>query len=316
MVTRVLTLGETMGLVVTPVGEPLHLASSARLRTAGAESTVAIGLSRLGVATCWAGVVGADGFGQRILRDLHAEGVSTDHVRIAEHAPTGVMFREPRTPDLTRVSYHRAGSAGSLLGPADVDAAFDGFQPTVVHLTGITPALSESAEAAVRRAVERATIDGAEVSLDVNHRATLPGRSRAAKVIGDLLPSVDVLFVGDDELHVLTDTRDPEQAAAEMADHGIPEVIVKRGRHGALARCRGVRHTVAAQPVTPVDLVGAGDGFVAGYLAARGEGLADADRLSWGTVAAAFTVGSMGDWEGLPSRAELEAFDASGSTLR
>jgi 2-dehydro-3-deoxygluconokinase len=314
--TRVLTLGETMGVAVTAPGRPLRIADTARLHIAGAESTVAIGLRRLGVHSGWLGVLGDDEFGARIRRELSAEGVDVGYVRVDESAPTGFMLRELRTAELTRVTYYRQDSAGSRLSPADVDAAFDGFAPDLVHVTGITAALSPDAAAAVRHAVQRARAAGVEVSLDVNHRPSLPGSAEAAAITRHLVAGVDVLFVGDDELHVLTDERDPGRAAAQLAAHGPREVVVKRGRAGALAVAAGERHDIDALPVAAVDVVGAGDSFVAGYLAARATGQPMAERLRWGTICAAFTVGTHGDWEGLPSRTELERFDGTAGTVR
>ncbi len=314
--TRVLTMGETMGLAVTGPGEPLQTAASARLHVAGAESTVAIGLRRLGVDSCWLGVVGADEFGARIRRELAAEGVDVGYVRVDATAPTGFMLRELRTAELTRVTYYRRDSAGSQLTAEDVDAAFAGFAPELVHVTGITAALSADAAAAVHHAVQLAGRVGVDVSLDVNHRPSLPGSAGATALIRQLVADAAVLFVGDDELHVVTGERDPGRAAAQLGRLGPREVVVKRGPAGALAYSDGALHEVDALPVAVVDVVGAGDSFVAGYLAARASGLPVDERLRWGTVCAAFTVGTHGDWEGLPRRAELDGFEARGGTVR
>lgn len=313
---RVLTIGETMGLAVTPCGEPFATAPDARLHTAGAESTVAIGLRRLGIEVAWAGVVGADEVGARVLRDARAEGVDVRHARIDAEATTGFMLRELRTAQLTRVTYYREGSAGSRLCPADVEAAFEGFEPDLLHLTGITAALSDTACEAVLRAVELASASGAEVSLDVNHRPSLPRGASAAGVTRSLLPRVDVLFVGDDELSVVTDQTDVGRAAAALQAAGPREVVVKQGAAGATARLGDAVEHVDAMLVDVLDVIGAGDSFVAGYLAARADGAAVAERLRWGTICAAFTVGTHGDWEGLPTRAELQRFAASAVTVR
>jgi 2-dehydro-3-deoxygluconokinase len=310
----ILTLGETMGLAVTACGEPLQHASTARFAVAGAESTVAIGVRRLGVESCWVGVVGADGLGERIRRELRAEGVDVRFVRTDPDATTGFMLRELRTGELTRVTYYRAGSAGSRLSVRDIEAAFAELHPSVVHVTGITPALSDDASAAFLAAIELARSIGAAVSLDVNHRPSLPGCADAMKIVQGVVP--DVLFVGDDELYVLTDETDPVAAVAALAAGGIPEIVVKRGRYGAIARIDGVDTAIDAFPVRVIDVVGAGDGFVAGYLAARAEGRSADERLRWATICAAYTVGSPGDWEGLPTRAELEQFDPAAATRR
>jgi 2-dehydro-3-deoxygluconokinase len=329
---RVLTIGETMGVAVTDPGDPLRTTRSLRLSTAGAESTVAIGMRRLGHDAVWVGVVGGDELGARVLRDLAAEGVDTRFARIDPDGPTGFMLRELRTAEYTGVSYYRTGSAGSHLTADDVAVAFSAFEVgagadsgigiDVVHLTGITPALSETCAEAIRCAVRLARAASIPVSFDVNYRSTLSGSGTVADFVKELLPEITILFVGDDELALVTDEPDPECAARDLLTCGPSEVVVKRGANGALAATAISAASVTASvtgsavpavsvvshpalPVRVVDAIGAGDSFTAGYLAARCEGLPLAERLRWGSIAAACTVGTHGDWEGLPTCADL-----------
>jgi 2-dehydro-3-deoxygluconokinase len=305
-VTRLLTLGETLGVAVTAPGDPLRTARSLRLSTAGAESTVAIGMRRLGHEAVWVGVVGDDELGARVIRDLSAEGVDVRFVRTTPTEATGFMLRELRTAELTRVSYYRDRSAGAQLAPYDIEGAF-AADVGLVHVTGITLALGSAPSAAVQRAVQLARIHGASVSFDVNYRSALGEPSTAADAARKLLPEVDVLFVGDDELHLLTTEPDPVAAAHQLATAGPAEVIVKCGAEGSVAvTADGRLARYDAWPVQVVDAIGAGDSFTAGYLAARAEALPVPDRLRWATICAAATVGSHGDWEGLPTRGELD----------
>src|SRR5690348_16988682 len=154
---QVVTLGESMVAFRWP--GPFALGTPAVARLAGAESNVAIGLGRLGHQVAWAGVVGQDPFGDLVLRELRAEGVDVRCARQDPDAPTGLMFVETRTADLVRVEYRRTGSAGSTLQPGDAEAALDPA-PSMLHLTGITPALSDSAAQAVTRAAEVASAAG------------------------------------------------------------------------------------------------------------------------------------------------------------
>lgn len=304
--TRVLTLGETLGVAVTAVGDPLRTCRTLRLSTAGAESTVAIGMRRLGHEAVWVGVVGDDEIGARVIRDLAAEGVDVRFTRTTSDAATGFMLRELRTAEFTSVTYYRAGSAGAQLAPSDVEGAFvDGAD--LVHVTGITPALGAAPAAAVQRAVELARQTGATLSFDVNYRSRLLDPSAAALAARTLLTQVDILFVGDDELHLLTPEPDPSVAARQLVAAGPSEVVVKCGVLGSLAATSsGELCRYAAWPVAVVDVVGAGDSFTAGYLAARADGLPVAERLRWATICGAATVGSHGDWEGLPVRSEMD----------
>ena len=118
---RVVTLGETMGLFrATGLGS-LAQVSDFHLGIGGAESNVAVALARLGASVTWLGRVGADGLGDRIVRELRGEGIDVRAVR-DEQAPTGMMIKEQRTSTATRVLYYRSGSAGSRIDPADVAA--------------------------------------------------------------------------------------------------------------------------------------------------------------------------------------------------
>jgi 2-dehydro-3-deoxygluconokinase len=199
------------------------------------------------------------------------------------------------------VDYHRAGSAGSRLGPADLPVA-ELEAASIVHVTGITPALSDSARAAVFQAVETARSAGVPVSVDVNYRAKLWSRFDAAPVLRDLVSRADLVFAGPAEAALFVDGTAPLDGLAAL---GPSEVIVKDGAKGCTALIDGERFSLPALPVQVVDPVGAGDAFVAGYLTERLAGLAPAARLRTAIAAGAFSVTVPGDCEGLPRRAEL-----------
>ena len=316
---RILTLGETLAVAWTDVGDPLRTAGTLRLSTAGAESTVAIGVSRLGRAVTWVGTVGADELGARIRRELAAERVDVGAVRVVPDRRTGLMVRDRRSSQRTIVTYYREDSAGSCLDASDVDAAFAG-RPDIdlLHVTGITPLLSDACAGAIDRAVSLARSRSVPISFDVNHRRNLARSHGAATWARRLLASTDLLFVGDDELHLLTAASDPAAAARRILRQGLQEVILKRGAAGATAYLAdGTEQSVAAVPVTAaVDVIGAGDSFVAGYLAARADGRPLPERLRWAVTAAACTVETHGDWEGLPTPADLERRSGPAALVR
>lgn len=315
---HLLTFGEALGMAATAPGEPLETTRALRLGTAGAEATVAVGMSRLGHSTRWVGAVGDDQIGRRVIRDLRAENVDTDHVRVATDAPTGFMLRDHRTLDHVAVAYYRTGSAGSQLSAADLDTAWAAdHDVAVVHATGITPMLSASAATATHRAMSLARDRGALVSFDVNYRRALGSAAAATDVLRTVVGSVDLLFVGHDETFLLTARTDPLDAAREVLAMGPTEVVVKLGADGALAlTADGETARAGAVPAAVVDVIGAGDSFVAGYLSARADGLDVEGRLRRATVCAACTVGTRGDWEGLPRRAELDTRLSLGCTIR
>jgi 2-dehydro-3-deoxygluconokinase len=315
-VIDLLTVGEAMA-VVRAQGS-LRLGGPATVSMAGAESTVAIGVARLGHAARWVGVVGDDEPGVMVLRTLRAEGVDTGHVRTHPHRPTGLMLRERRVGDQTRVSYYRDRSAGSTLSAADVLAAADP-PPRWLHLTGITPALSRDAYAAVTAAAGLAATVGARLSLDVNYRGRLWSARRAADTLRPLAAHADVVVASDDELRLVA----PGSAADEAAQIdallacGVRQVVVKRGADGASLHTATGQWAAAAHRVPVVDTVGAGDAFTAGYLSALLDDLPPADRLARAVACGAFAVASDGDWEALPTRRDLALLDLpAGAAVR
>ena len=110
---KVLTIGETMAVMVPSETGPSQYINHFRLCFAGAESNTAIGLSKLGHQTEWLSCVGDDEFGRFLLSRIRAEGVSVSHVRLDAHAPTGLMAKRFNPSSETEVFYYRSGSAAS-----------------------------------------------------------------------------------------------------------------------------------------------------------------------------------------------------------
>lgn len=305
----VLTFGETMAVLRSQSPGPLQHNDVLQLSCAGAESTVAVGLARLGHRAVWVGRTGDDELGELVRSAVRANGVEVlgpvDATR-----PTGLLLRTARTRELARVYYYRRGSAGAGLTLDDVKEPI-ARGPRVVHATGITPALSAEARAATIDALGLARDTGALVSYDVNFRSRLTSVADAAEVLRALLPGIDLLFCGEDELAVLAAALDRAALTVEAlrADPLALELVVKRGGQGAIACADGrvVSHDAVRVPVA--DVVGAGDAFVAGYLSALLDGVPVEERLHRAAVTGAFGVAAHGDWEGLPTRAELGLLD-------
>ncbi|RZT19705.1 2-dehydro-3-deoxygluconokinase [Kribbella sp. VKM Ac-2569] len=308
--TDLLTLGETMVSVRT--ARPMRLGGDAHLSIAGSESNVAIGVARLGHDVTWLSAVGNDEPGRLIERTLRAENVGT-RIRFSDDAFTGFIAFDQPSHDITRVSYHRRGSAASTLTPDETTAAVIATGPTLLHVTGITPALSDTARAATLAAVRTAFAAGTQVSLDVNYRARLWTRPEAAAALRELLPHVHTVFASDDELDLLTEAEDPVADLLSTVD----TVVVTAGGKGAWAHSAdGTIHS-AALPVTVVDSIGAGDAFVSGYLSATLDNLAPDARLTRATTSGAFCVTAYGDWESLPTRQDLTLLThTQGTALR
>ncbi|MER7434721.1 MULTISPECIES: sugar kinase [Pseudonocardia] len=282
---------------------PLRLGGSATVSVVGAEAGVAIGAARLGHSTALGGRVGADESGALVRRTLAAEQVAVDAVVTDPDATTGLVLFERRTPDLTRVEYHRRGSAGSRWGTTDLAPAL-ALRPRAVHLSGVTAALSESCRTACAELARRARLLGAVVSVDLNHRPALWPDDVAGPALAALAGQADVV-IGSPEEFALIGAADPAELLA-----GTPgEVVVKNGVHGATSHdADGPRHRPALR-VRAVDPVGAGDAFCAGWLSALLDGADRTERLDRAVTVGAFAVTARGDWEGLPRRDELSLLD-------
>ena len=314
----VVTFGEA--LVSFRSAGPAALGSPMVPGLAGAESNVAIALARLGHRVAWVGRLGDDLFGDLALRELRAEDVDVRHVvretRTPRGAPTGLMFLEHRTADVSRVEYRRAGSAGSRLEVADVLPAL-AEPPRLLHWTGITPALSTSARDACAAAIRSAAEAGSHISLDVNYRSNVWSRDAASTVLRDLVVHADLVVASEDELDLLADG-DEAAAVGALLDLGVDRVAVKRGAAGASLWTAAERIDCPALQVSAIDTVGAGDAFCAGLLSGWLDGLVDAECLARAVLVGGYSVSTVGDWEGLPRRAELDLLGTvrPGDTLR
>lgn len=316
MSARVVTLGETMAMMRSAqVGSLAHL-PSVDLSLAGAESNVAIGLQRLGVPTAWVSRVGDDPLGVRVAREIRAEGVQV-HCTVDPGRPTGLMIKSRPTAATTRVDYYRDGSAASALSPADLPEGLI-EKAEILHLSGITPLLSESAAEAMTAAVDRAVAAGTRISLDVNYRSRLGSRERLTELLAAVLPHVDVTFGGPEELTILAPDQHEDDVTGllrALGTRGPGEVVAKLGADGAATMRDGELVRAPGNVVDVVDTVGAGDAFVAGYLSAF---LEDADlstRLERANFCGAFACTTPGDWESAPFQADLAARDEGGDPV-
>ncbi|MDQ1135419.1 2-dehydro-3-deoxygluconokinase [Microbacterium sp. SORGH_AS 1204] len=301
----VLTFGETMGLVRADDLGGWETVSRASIGVGGADSNVAIGLRRLGVSSAWIGRVGDDALGRRVERDIRGEAVET-RVIVDPTRPTGLMLKERRTPAHGRVTFYRRESAGSALSSDDIDDE-DIARSRLVLVNGVTASLSTTARETVLSVADRARGLGVLVAFDVNHRPSMWGGKDAQPLYRQIAASSDIVFAGDDEARLLLGgpALSPGEYAAALLALGPSQAVVKSGAAGAVAHEGEQKASAAAVAIDPVDTVGAGDAFVAGYLAALLRGATLSERLALGVQCGAFACLGPGDWESLPRREEL-----------
>jgi 2-dehydro-3-deoxygluconokinase len=306
----VVTFGEAMLMLVADRPGPLEDAESFVKRTAGAETNVAIGLARLGLAVGWASRLGTDSMGRYLLRAMQREGVDCSHVACDASQRTGFQFKgRVEGGGDPPVEYHRKGSAASLMEPGQIDE--DWLRSARhLHATGVFPALSPNCHATAQRSIALMREAGRTVSFDPNLRPALwPSAERMREAINALAAQADWVLPGIEEGRFLTGEDTPEGIARFYRERGAALVVVKLGPEGAYydgARCGSSR--VAGFPVAQVvDTVGAGDGFAVGVISALLEGRGVREAVVRGAWIGARAVQVLGDTEGLPTRAQLDA---------
>lgn len=259
------TVGETMAVITPKSAASIIDADDFRVDAGGAESNVAAHVVRCGRGARWYSRLGRDALGARVHRILQQRGVDVSGVLWDDHSPTGLYVKEPGGG----VNYYRAGSAASKLSPSDIEAmSLD--DAAFVHLTGITPALSESAASAIETVLIEARRRGIIISFDVNHRPGLWPAPFAAPILSSLANSADIVFVGLDEASRLWNTATPRDVRAQLPS--AQSLIVKDGAVGATVFDGDHEFFVPTPPVEVIEEVGAGDAFAGAFLAALMQG--------------------------------------------
>lgn len=296
----VLCLGESMALFVPAEDGPPDKVATWTRTVGGAESNVACQLAERGVSTAWAGAVGADAFGRAVVSTVASYGVDTSRVLVDPDRPTGLYVKESDVSG-SPVRYYRNGSAASAMGPSMVDT-LPLRQVDLVHVSGITAALSDSCLALMRALIMPA--HPYLLSFDLNWRPKLwAGRDPA--VLRELADAADIVLVGADEAAAVWGVGTPDQIREYLP--APPTLVVKHGEHG-VTLIENDRPPLF-QPALRVDVVepvGAGDAFAAGFLAATLAGESPRTRLRAGHLQAASALRTHHD-VGDPLPADLVA---------
>lgn len=302
---RAVAFGEALVVLVQTEPGPLEDAESFRRSLGGAETNVAIGLVAHGLPTTLLSRVGDDGFGRYVRAELERFGVDASMIEVDPVRSTGVYVKEvggatgsptDLGPGRSAMHYYRAGSAGSHLSPALLDtprvaAILDAA--TLVHTTGITPALSSHAAAAQRLLVDRAR-PRSLVAFDLNWRPALwHGRiEHGRELLAGFLQTSDIALTGLDEASAVFGTRTADDIRRRFPE---PRWLIVKNDGGAVSAYDGdERVDVDAHEVAVVEAIGAGDAFAAGLLAglARGDALRDCVEHGHATAARALRTSS------------------------
>jgi len=312
---KIILLGEPMGLFMANETGDLSGVKTFTASIAGAEYNVAVGLARLGHQPAYCTRLGFDPLGEKILNGLRENGVSTDLVSQAEGESTGLMlkgFTERGDPD---IAYYRKGSAASKITPHDIDR-LDLYGCERLHVTGIFPAVSESALSAEKRLISRARALDLPISFDPNLRPQLwESEKKMVSTLNSLAEGAETVLPGLNEGKILTGETTPEGVAEFYHRMGVKNVVVKLGKDGAYFSEKGGKsgYSEAFPARKRVDTVGAGDGFAAGVISALAEGETLEEAAFRGNVIGAIQISHKSDNEGLPTRQELSQIILKGT---
>lgn len=304
----VVTFGETMVLFNPETQGPLRYVGTFTKSIGGAESNVAIALARLGHHAGWFSKLGDDEFGRYIKSTVMGEEVDVSRVTKDPTRTTGILFKERFSTVNPNVYYYRKGSAASHLSISDLDMDYI-CSAKILHVTGISLALSEEVREAVFYAVREAKKRGVIISFDPNIRLKLWSKEDARKHILALAELSDIIFPGKDEAELLLGTDEPLKVCEKFLDMGIKIVALKLGKTGCYVKSENEEGLVEGYTVDhPVDTVGAGDGYAAGFLSGYLESLSIIDCAKRANAVGAMATLVKGDMEGFPYRDQVEIF--------
>ena len=262
----------------------------------GAEGNTAFALAQLGRRAGWVSALPRNPLGRLVARHLRAAGVNLDGVVWSDAGRVGTYYVEfTAPPRAIQVVYDRADSCAAQLSPNALDWDYL-LSARIVHVSGITAALSPSCLAVVRELLARARAAGVAISFDINYRARLWGEAEARAALPPLAEGVELLFCNHGDARRIFDaTGEPEAIVTQLAaTTGARHVVTTFGAEGVVAWHAGTFASAAALPVQMVDRLGAGDALAAGVLHGWLDG--DFERgLRYGVALAALALSQLGD---------------------
>lgn len=318
MTAEVVCFGEMLLRLNAPDNELLLQSGNLRVWVGGAEANVAVSLACLGHTTSMITVVPDSALGQACVGELRRRGVSTDHIR-ATPGRLGIYFMSTGAAHRpSEIIYDRADSAFAIHADRDVDwdRVLQGAQ--WLHLSGITPALSDAASVATLRAAQAARKAGVRVSFDCNYRAKLweSTSRKATDSLRELIAQSDLVFADHRALELvfgLPESQGPAQdrfakAAAAALDrntalsqiatmHRVEHSADRHDLSGFLATRAGTVVTQRSYSLDfSVERIGAGDAFSAGLLHGFLAGMSEKDSLEFALAAACLKHSVPGDF--------------------
>lgn len=296
----VITLGEAMIAFSPDSTGPMKFVNAFEKKVGGAELNFAIGCARLGLKAGWISRLGNDEFGKYIQTFARGEGIDVSQVKLMDDYPTSLNFKEIMEDGNVRTFYYRDKSPTLTMTADDLD---DNYfkQAKILHITGIFPAIDPKNMAIIDRSIAIAKKHGLRISFDPNIRLRMWSKEEARKALARILPHVDILLAGDEEMEIIIGESEPKAIIEKATELGISYIAVKQGDKGSVGYYNG--ELVKSPPVKAskvVDTVGAGDGFNAGVIYGILQGWSLEKTLTFANTIGSMVVGVVGDNEGLP----------------
>jgi len=303
----VITIGEAMIAFNPTATGPMKFVNGFEKKIGGAELNLVIGCARLGLKTGYISRLGNDEFGKYILNFARGEGIDVSQVEFVDGYPTSLNFKEIMEDGNVRTFYYRDKSPTLAMSEDDLDENYF-KQARILHITGIYPAIGSVNIKVIYQAIKLAKKYGLKISFDPNIRLRMWSKEEARKVLSEILPHVDILLAGDEEMEIIIGEKNPETIIEKMKAMGISFIAIKQGEKGSVGYFNGdMIKSPAIKASKVVDTVGAGDGFNAGVLYGILKGWPLEKTLHFANTIGSMVVSVKGDNEGLPYIEDVQA---------
>jgi 2-dehydro-3-deoxygluconokinase len=304
---------------IISIGEPLvelladdarSLADVARFRRGwgGDALNFVVAAARLGANAGLLTVVGEDEFGRALVDFCQAEGIDTSRIRREPDGFTGLYLISFSPDGEHAFTYYRSNSAASHLSPEDVHETYV-RTARIVHLSGITQAISDSASAAADRAIDIAREAGVAVSYDANLRPKLRRVDDLRQTFLRTVARADIVFLSEVDAALIYGHSSPRTVTSAVIEAGVRVAVLKAGTRGAFVSAMdGTNGAVEAFGIERRDSTGAGDAFAAAFLVEWRAGADLIHAARFGNAVGALVAQGGGAVAAIPTREEVNRF--------